>query len=157
MCCFPSDTQCLPLSLGPNFCPTEGPSDLSAWGLGLRPDCQRQEGPMGGWPTTACGKPGLLSSCSGQASYCGGFFHCRARALGYPGSVAVYTDFVAPLHVESSKTRDQTHVAYIGRHFLIHCITRGVPVGICNLGSFFKAFIFLFTYLFGHASWHVGS
>ena len=54
-------------------------------------------------------------------------------------------DFVAPLHVESSKTRDQTHVPCIGRHFLIQYTTRGVPMRIFNLGFFFKAFIFLFT------------
>ena len=28
---------------------------------------------------------GLLSSCSGQASHCGGFSYCRARTLGHAG------------------------------------------------------------------------
>ena len=34
---------------------------------------------------------------------------------------------VAPQHVESSQTRDQTHVSCIGRQILIHGATREVP------------------------------
>ena len=34
---------------------------------------------------------------------------------------------VAPQRVESSRTRDQTHVPYTVRRVLIHCTTRGVP------------------------------
>ena len=34
----------------------------------------------------------------------------------------------APQRVESSRTRDQTHVPCIGRWFLTHCATRKVPV-----------------------------
>ena len=34
---------------------------------------------------SSCGKWGLLSSCSVQASLCGGFSCCRARALGRTG------------------------------------------------------------------------
>ena len=33
---------------------------------------------------------------------------------------------VAPWHVESSQTRDQAHVSYIGRWILIHWTTREV-------------------------------
>ena len=34
---------------------------------------------------------------------------------------------VAPRHVGSSQTRDQTRVCYTGRQILIHCTTRKVP------------------------------
>ena len=58
-------------------------------------------------------------------------------------------DFVAPLHVESSKTRDQTHVPCIGRHFLIQYTTRGVPMRIFNLFFFFlrPLYFYLLSYL----------
>ena len=36
---------------------------------------------------SSCGKRELLSSCSVQASHCGGFSCCRAQALGGVGSV----------------------------------------------------------------------
>ena len=36
-----------------------------------------------------CGELGLLSICGGQASHCGGFSYCGAKALGAWGSVVV--------------------------------------------------------------------
>ena len=36
---------------------------------------------------SSCGEWGLLSSCGVQASRCGGFSRCEARALGRTGSV----------------------------------------------------------------------
>ena len=46
-----------------------------------------------------------------QASHCGGFSGCRAWPLGCVG-------LAAPLHMESSWTRDRTHVPCIGRRTL---------------------------------------
>ena len=65
---------------------------------------------------------GLLSSCGAQASHCRGFSFCGAWAqyLLRPG-------LVAPRHVGSSWTRDQTCVPCIGRLILLHCATRKVP------------------------------
>ena len=37
-------------------------------------------------------------------------------------------------HVESSWTRDRTHVPCIGRHIPIHCATRAVPSSISDAG-----------------------
>ena len=42
------------------------------------------------------------------------------------GSVVVTTGVVAPQHVESSQTRDQTHIPCIGRWILNHWTTRAV-------------------------------
>ena len=36
-------------------------------------------------------------------------------------------------HVESSWTRDQTHVPCIGRRILIHCTTREVPFYLLHI------------------------
>ena len=38
-------------------------------------------------------------------------------------SVAVGTGLAAPQHVESSRTRDQTHVLHIRTQILIRCVT----------------------------------
>ena len=51
--------------------------------------------------------PWLLTACGAQALGAVGFSSCGARA-------------VAPQHVESSWTRDWTHVPCIGRQILIH-------------------------------------
>ena len=57
------------------------------------------------------GKLGPLSSCGAGASHCSSFFCCRGEALQYlwPASL------VAPWHVKSSRTRDQTHVPCIAK------------------------------------------
>ena len=58
-----------------------------------------------------------------------GVFSCWGHRLqGTLASVVVvHVGLVAPQHVESSRTRDQTHVPYTGRWILIHCTTREVP------------------------------
>ena len=71
------------------------------------------------WAFSSCGKWELSSSCSVQASHCGDFSSRRAWALMYAG-------LVAPWHVESSQTRDGTHVLCIDRWILSHQTTRKV-------------------------------
>ena len=55
--------------------------------------------------------------------------------------VAGNTGLVALGHVESSQTRDWTHVSWIGRQILIHCITWKL------LRSFFFFFNFSFSFI----------
>ena len=59
---------------------------------------------------SSCSEQGLLSSCSAQASPCSGFSCCRVWAQ-YSWRLSL----VAPWHVGSSWTRDQTCVPFIGR------------------------------------------
>ena len=63
-----------------------------------------------------------------------GFSSCGAGAqslrLAGPRAWArqlFYMDLVAPQHVESSWTKDQTGFPCIGRQILIHCATREFP------------------------------
>ena len=59
---------------------------------------------------------------------------CSSTELGLLSAVAPLisstgsrlSGLVAPWHVESSQTRDGTHVSCIGRRILTHCITREV-------------------------------
>ena len=37
------------------------------------------------WAFSSCSQQGLLSSCGGLASHCGGFSGCGAQALGHVG------------------------------------------------------------------------
>ena len=71
------------------------------------------------WAFSSCGKWELFSSCGVRASHCSDFSCHRAWTLGYTG-------WVAPWHVESSQTRDGTHVLCIGRWILNHQTTRKV-------------------------------
>ena len=84
---------------------------------------------------------GLPSSFSVWASHCAGFSSCKAWARGAwhqrlqltgckhgLSSCVWHMHLVALRHVESSWTRDQTHVPCIGRQILIHCTTREVQV-----------------------------
>ena len=79
---------------------------------------------------------------------CTGFSYCGALAVGMWASVVMAHELsgwslralepqlqqfwcmglVAPWLVESSWTRDQTHIPCIGRWILIHCTTREVPI-----------------------------
>ena len=70
---------------------------------------------------SSCSKQGLLSSCGPWASHCSDFSYCGAwvQQLGSKGPVA-------PRHVESSWTRDQTHVPCFGRQIPNHWSTREV-------------------------------
>ena len=72
---------------------------------------------------SSCSEQGLLSSCSAWASHYHGFSWCRARALD-TGSIVGCTGLVAPRHVVSFWTKDQTHVSCIGRWILYHWATR---------------------------------
>ena len=62
----------------------------------------------------------------------GGLLIVVAPLVAEHGLKGMRAAVVAPRRVESSRTRDQTHVPCIGTWFLIHCATRKVPV----LGSF---------------------
>ena len=55
---------------------------------------------------SACGEPGLLPSCSAQASHCGGFLCRGARAPGAPAQQLRCAGLAAMWHAESSQTRD---------------------------------------------------
>ena len=50
----------------------------------------------------------------------------QASVVVHTSSVAVAPGLVAPWHVESSQTRDQTCVCCTDRQILIHCATREV-------------------------------
>ena len=76
---------------------------------------------------SSCGRWGLLSGCRVQASRGGGFF-CWEHSCSSCGLWAVahrLSYFVA--RVESSWTRDQTHVPCTGRRTLSPWATREVP------------------------------
>ena len=93
---------------------------------------------------SGCRDQGLLSSCGARVSHCGGFSCCRAQPLGSWASVVAAQGLiscglqtleragfrscglVALRHVKSSRTRDWTHVPFIGRRILIHRSTRKV-------------------------------
>ena len=65
-------------------------------------------------------RAGATLSCNAEASPCGGFSCCGARAVGIRASVAVAHRFSCP------EARDQTSVSCIGRQSLIQCATREV-------------------------------
>ena len=80
-----------------------------------------------------------FSSCGGRTSHCSGFSHCRAQIPGHSGfsccgsralecrlSSWRCSGLVASRHVESSWTKDQTHVPCIGRWILNHSTTREI-------------------------------
>ena len=64
------------------------------------------------------------SSLRSVASCCGGFSCFAAWALGAGLQELWYTGLVAPQHVGSSGTRDQTRVPCIGRRILYPWTTR---------------------------------
>ena len=83
---------------------------------------------------------GDCSSYGARASHCGGFSRCGARPLECAGfssygsraqecmsCVVVGTGLADPWHVESSQTRDPTHVPCIDRWIPIHWTMREVP------------------------------
>ena len=61
-----------------------------------------------------------LSSCGLRA------LECRLSSCGTRAQLLWHTGLVAPRHVGSSPTRDQTRVPCIGRQTLNHCATREV-------------------------------
>ena len=90
----------------------------------------------------ACGLSPVVAGatlrCSWQASHCGGFFCCRARALQCRLSRCGARGLVASQHVGSSRTRDRTRVPCIGRQILNHRTTREVhsQTSLCQLFVF---------------------
>ena len=80
--------------------------------------------------------------CGAWASHCGGFsfWSTGSRHAGF-SSCSKWaqqlwrTGLVAPRHVRSSRTRDQTRVHCIGKQILNHCATREVPRGIYFLNN----------------------
>ena len=56
-------------------------------------------------------------------------------------------DLVSPQHVESTWTRDQTHVPCLGRQTPIHCLTREVLFFYFWLLIFILDFFFFFFFL----------
>ena len=75
---------------------------------------------------SSCAKQGLLSRCSAEASHYSGVYCCRAWVLGTPAQQLWCVGLVAPQHVESSRTRDQTCVLCFGRQILNYWTTREV-------------------------------
>ena len=67
---------------------------------------------------SSCGKQGPISSGGEQASPCGGFPCCRARALGHTGSVVVAHGLIYPVACGPSQTRARIHVPCTGRWIL---------------------------------------
>ena len=74
--------------------------------------------------------PNTFSRCLVWASHCSVFSCCRAWALGYVSfsSCVTQTGLVYLQQVESSQTRDQTHVPCIGRWSLNHRTIREVQM-----------------------------
>ena len=70
------------------------------------------------------GKQGLPSSCSAGASHRGGLFCCRVDPRVHGLSSCGHTGLAALQHVQSSWTKDNTHVPCIGRQILNQCTTR---------------------------------
>ena len=80
---------------------------------------------------SSCGEEGLFSSCHAQASHCGGFFFCRAWALGcslqqlqLTGPVVVAPRLICPTARGIFLTGDQTCVPCTDRQILNHWTTR---------------------------------
>ena len=65
----------------------------------------------------------FIYGCTGSSLQSAGFSYCGAWALGLQTSVVVAPGLIAPWHVESSQSRDQTHVLCIGRQILNHWTT----------------------------------
>ena len=95
-------------------------------------------------------RAGAALHCGAWASHCGGFSLVAEHGLQAYGLQQLwlvgssaqaqwlwYTGLVAPWHVRSSQTRDQTHVPCVGRRILNHCATREV------LPTFLRKRIFL--------------
>ena len=74
--------------------------------------------------------PNTFSRCLVWASHCSVSSCCRAWALGYVSfsSCVAQTGLVYLQQVESSQTRDQTHVPCIGRWSLNHRTIREVQM-----------------------------
>ena len=63
-----------------------------------------------------------------RASHCGGFSCCEVQPLSTQAQQFWHMGLVAPWHMESSQSRNQTCVLYIGRQIVIHCTTMEVHI-----------------------------
>ena len=77
---------------------------------------------------SSCREWGLLSRGGSWTWRCSGFSCCTAQALGCPLSRLRHMGLVAPKHMGSSWTGNETHDACIRRWILKHWITREVPL-----------------------------
>ena len=73
-----------------------------------------------------CSKWGLLLLVVHRASHWGAFCSCIAQALEHRCQQLWCMGLVAVQHVDSSWTRDGTHLPFIGRGIPIHCTIREV-------------------------------
>ena len=73
---------------------------------------------------SSLGEQGLLSNSGVRASHCCDFSFCGAWALECKPSSCGAQALVAPQHVQSPQTRNQTHVPCVGRQILNHRTTR---------------------------------
>ena len=89
------------------------------------------------WAFSSCSEWGLLYGA--WTSHCGGF-SCFTSSRCRDAGVVVH-GLGAPWHVESSQTRDQTHVPCTGKQILIYCTTREVPKGISYMLNHVSIFV----------------
>ena len=87
------------------------------------------------WAFSSCHEWRLLSSCNAWASHCGGFFFCRAQALGPVGLVVVAHGFSCPMAHGIFLDQGLNPCPCISRQILNHCTTREVP--LATFASFF--------------------
>ena len=103
------------------------------------------------WAFSSCGERWEPTLCWGaQASHCRCFSCCEALVTQV--SVVWCKGLVVLHHVESSWTRNRTHVPCTGRQILNHWTTREIPcvnpsVNKCFHFSLFLLYIFHFSLL----------
>ena len=83
--------------------------------------------PCCGRAFSICREQGLLSNCGHAVSHCSGFFLLWSMGSGHVGFSCFDPGLVALRHVESSWTRDRTHVPSTLRQTAKHWTTREVP------------------------------
>ena len=86
---------------------------------------------IAGQAFSSCGERGLLSSCGVQASRCGGFSCCRARALGPMGSVVVVRGLPCSMWNLPGPGIEPMSSALAGRF-----LTTGLPGKSCSMSVF---------------------
>ena len=108
--------------------------------------------PSCAWTFSSCNKKGLLSSCGAQVLGHSGFGRCGAKApyLQLTGSTAWaqqlwHTGSVAPGHVGSSWTRDQTSVLCTAWRILSYWTIMEAPQPTFRIIIVFFSFLLLFA------------
>ena len=101
---------------------------------------------------SSCSKQGLLLSCGVWVFHCGGFSCFGALAAGMWTQSLWHMGLFAQQHVESSLTRDQTHVLCIDRQILNHWSTGEIPTLAVLLGKhLFNLHINIFSLQTSHS------